>query len=240
VTAGAKTAALSQDASVAYSDLAELHLTLGNISDAVAAARQAVSFADHSGIWSVRSFSRASLATALHQSGNVADALGLFVEAEKIQTQNQPQYSVLYSIRGYRYCDLLLDQAQTAEVIRRASLTLNWEQGRLLDIGLDHVSLGRAYPRGSADAAAHLEQAVEFLRRAGTLHHLPRALLARGTPQDLDEVFRTANRSGMRLFLADYHLACGNLAEAEALIQETGYHRSDRELAELRARKAKP
>jgi hypothetical protein len=42
----------------------------------------------------------------------------------------------------------------------------------------------------------------------------------------------------MRLFLADYHLAKGNLAEAEKLINETGYHRRDKELAALRAKKA--
>ena len=42
----------------------------------------------------------------------------------------------------------------------------------------------------------------------------------------------------MRLYLADYHLAKGNLAEAEALINATGYHRRDRELAALRARVA--
>jgi hypothetical protein len=40
----------------------------------------------------------------------------------------------------------------------------------------------------------------------------------------------------MRLHLADYHLAKGNLAEAEKLINETGYHRRDKELAELRRR----
>jgi hypothetical protein len=40
----------------------------------------------------------------------------------------------------------------------------------------------------------------------------------------------------MRLYLADYYLARGNLAEAERLINETGYHRRDRELTELRAR----
>jgi hypothetical protein len=34
----------------------------------------------------------------------------------------------------------------------------------------------------------------------------------------------------------DYHLAKGNLAEAERLINETGYHRRDRAPAELRAR----
>ena len=65
------------------------------------------------------------------------------------------------------------------------------------------------------------------------LEHLARALLVRGTPEDLDEVYRIASRSGMRLLLADYHLAKGNFAEAERLIKETGYRRRDPELAEL-------
>jgi hypothetical protein len=99
---------------------------------------------------------------------------------------------------------------------------------------VDHLSLGRAYPSGSAEAAYHLDQAADFLRRAGVLDMLPRALLARGTPRDLDEVFRIATRSGMRLYLADYHLAKGNLAEAERLISETGYHRRDTELKKLK------
>ena len=67
---------------------------------------------------------------------------------------------------------------------------------------------------------------------------LPLGLLARGTPRDLDEAFRIATRSGMRLYLADYHLAVGNLAEAERLINETGYHRRDGELEALRKRLA--
>jgi hypothetical protein len=162
----------------------------------------------------------------------------LFAEAEHIQTENQPEYPVLYSFSGYRYCDMLLDRGQTAEVLRRASQSLSWQRGRLLDIGLDHLLLGRAHPNGSAEAAQHLEQAIEFLRDAKALDQLPRGLLARGTAHDLEEVFRIATRSGMKLFLADYHLACGNLLEAEALINETGYHRRDRQLDELRARKA--
>ena len=54
-------------------------------------------------------------------------------------------------------------------------------------------------------------------------------------PRDLDEVFRIATRSGMRLHLTDYHLATARLAlrngdrtqarehfeKAEALVQET-------------------
>ena len=70
---------------------------------------------------------------------------------------------------------------------------------------------------------------------------LPLALLARGTPHDLDEVFRIATRSGMRLHLTDYHLAMArrhnsrdHFLKAEALIVATGYHRRDAELEALR------
>src|SRR5207244_3495624 len=151
---------------------------------------------------------------ALHQSGDLVEAMRLFAEAERLQVEGQPEYPILYSLMGYRYCDLLLGQGQTTEVLRRATRNLRWaEELRLLvDIGLDHLSLGRAHPSGSTEATHHLNQAVDFLRRAGQLTMLPLALLARGTPQDLDEVFRIASRSGMRLHLADYHLASARLA----------------------------
>ena len=59
--------------------------------------------------------------------------------------------------------------------------------------------------------------------------------------RDLDEVFRIATRSGMRLHLTDYHLISARKAiengdtakarehfvKAETLINETGYHRRD-------------
>ena len=83
---------------------------------------------------------------------------------------------------------------------------------------------------------------------AGQIDYLPFALLARGTPQDLEEVYCIATRSGMRLHLADYHLASARLAlsnnrekarehfeKAATLIRETGYHRRDGELEELRS-----
>jgi tetratricopeptide (TPR) repeat protein len=229
-----------RNAAIYYSNVSQLHLTLGIMAEAAAAARQMVEFADRSGDWSWKMLSRAVIADALHQSGDIDEALRLFDEAERLQVERRPGEPILYSVQGYQYCDLLLGQGQTAEVLRRASQTLLIaERNRwLLPIGLDHLSLGRAHPAGSAEAIDHLDQAVDYLRRAGTLHHLPLGLLARGTPHDLEEAFRIATRSGMRLHLADYHLATGNLAEAEALINATGYHRRDRELAALRARKA--
>ena len=127
--------------------------------------------------------SRTILADALHQAGERARAEELFQEAERLQAERQPEYPRLYSLRGYRYCDLLLDLGRHAEVRDRATQTLrvgSQRRNSLLDIALDHLSLGRAEllayeADGSGDLAEaenHLNQAVDGLRKAGTIHHL--------------------------------------------------------------------
>lgn len=235
------------NAAAAFTNLSELQLTLGNTAEAIAMAHRAVEFVRRT-VDLVRTATvLGALAAAHHQCGHNEDAERLFEEAERTQKQNYP---ILYSLRGYQYCDLLLARGKRDEVLRRVAQTLplaqrnNW----LMAIGLDHLSLGRAHDHGSEQLKLHLDHAVDFLRRSGTLHHIPRALLARSTSRDLDEVFRIATRSGMRLYLTDYHLASGRLAftsrdsskarehfaKADALINETGYHRRDGELAELR------
>ncbi len=240
-----------KNASISYGNLSQLLLVLGQVRPAIETARQAVEFADRIEDQFQRLSKRAALADALFQSGNLVGAADLFTEAEKMQKGRHPEYPVLYSLQGFQFCALLLDQGKLAEVIRRASAALRVaeEHHWLLAIGLDHVSLGRAYPLSSPESVHHLNQAVDFLRRAGALEFLPLSLLARGTPRDLDEVFRIASRSGMELHLTDYHLASAGHAlknhelakarahtdKAAALIDETGYHRRDKALAELRA-----
>ena len=231
-----------------YSNLSELHLTLGNIPEAAATARQAIKFTDR-GRDVFQFAARTNLADALHQSGEIVAALGLLGEAERLQAKSGFGL-ILESIGGYRYCEVLLSQGETAEVLLRATQTLlaRAEARRgLLDIGLDYLSLGRACTAGSPESAHHLDQAVEYLRRSGALEFLLLALLARGTQRDLDEAFKIATRSGMRLHLTDYHLSQARLyisenhhddvrphiEKAAKLIEETGYHRRDAELAEL-------
>lgn len=239
-----------RNASENYSNLADLNVAVGNLTEAAIAARQAIDSADRSGYAFHRMASKARLAACFHQLGASDESSRLFEEAEHIQRNGQPEFPILYSFQGYLYDDFLLDQGQVAEVLRRATQTLQWagERGLLRPIGLDHVSLGRAYPRGSPESDSHLNQAVECLRGAGDLSDLPLALLARGTQRDLDEVYRLATRCGMRLHLTDYHLAQArfllrecraseareHIDKAAALIAETGYHRRDRELGELR------
>ena len=110
-------------------------------------------------------------------------------------------------------------------VSRRATQTLGWHVGGnafLLDIGLDHLTLARAalceaVLRGEPPAGAHMNEAVEYLRRAGQQDYLPLGLLTRtlwraasgdfgGAREDLDEALEIAERGPMRLHLANIHL----------------------------------
>jgi hypothetical protein len=44
----------------------------------------------------------------------MAESHKLFEEAEATQATNQPDYPMLYSVRGYYYCDLLLAAGERA------------------------------------------------------------------------------------------------------------------------------
>ena len=258
-------------AAVPAGNLSELYLTIGDITLALKYANQSVDLADKSGDAFERMSDRTTLADALHQAGSQSEAESLFDEAGEMQKDWQPEYPFLYSLQGFRYCDLLLSQGRYPEVLSRALQTLEWAkiEGRLLlTIALDHLSLGRAHllqtlQEGSQDftqAKEHLNQAVDGLRQAGTQHHVPRGLLAMAelyraqgeferAQRDLDEAMTIAERGEMGLHQADCHLeyarlylatgdtdkAREHLVIAKEMIGQMGYHRRDREVAELEA-----
>lgn len=216
-------------ASITAGNLSELELTLGNVDSAVADAEQAVTHADRSGDTVHRMAQRAIFAGTLLQTGRRDDARTLFLEAEALQAERQPYYPLLYSLPGFLYCDMLLTQpewtawrsmihsretqpdeksgnsaevtAKVMGVIRRGQQMLDWRRpdDPLLDIALDHLTLGRALlyqsvVKANASAAEstvgteplinpaaqdHLDAAVNGFRRAGTIHNLPWGLLSR-------------------------------------------------------------
>ncbi len=158
-------------AAITASNLSELELTLGDVDGAVRDAEQSVDFADRSGDAFQRMVACGKLADGLHQAGRHANALSRWREAETLQAERQPAYPLLYSLWGFRYCDLLLAGAERAawragpphpdplpqgergpelcrEVERRATQTLAWTeqaaQASLLDFALNHLTLGRA------------------------------------------------------------------------------------------------
>lgn len=261
------------------SNLSEHLLSLGDVTRAVEYGRQSVEFADRSGDGFEKESDRTTLADALHRQGGLSEAESLFSEAETMQKGRHPEYPYLYSLRGYQYCDLLLSQGWYGEVRKRASNTIKWEFGRLFDTALDSLAFGRSYllqtvtektDDGTFDKAEkYLNRAVEGLRAAGHQEFIACGLIDRAhlhrvthdfdqAHADLEEVREIAERSEMKLFLADYHLESARLArdrlanegdpnlkpdlqtelethvrEARKLIEETGYGRREGELAEL-------
>jgi tetratricopeptide (TPR) repeat protein len=275
-----------RNAAAIAGNLSELELTLGDVASAVRHAEQSVEHADRSENAFQIMAMRTTHADALHQAGRMVEAGERFREAEALQRERAPATPFLYSVEGFQFCDLLLagteraawlrclrlderpfdsqilsdaEQRATAAVMR--ATRNQWVLATALDsLTLGRVALLRAILGNVAldDAHSHIEAAVRGLRQAGTMDHVPRALLTRawfralqGDPSaraDLDEVQQLAERGPMRLFLADVHLyrarlffrenrdeARQELQKARELIERCGYHRRDEELRDAEA-----
>ena len=253
-------------AAISYSNLSELELTLGEVAAALQDAEQSVNQADRSGDAFMRLASRTTHADALHRAGRRAEALKGFRDAEQMQQELQPDYPLLYSLRGFLYADLLLAAPERATwqrqaqgqlgqeeaaasncealhtVRQHAAEVLEWEEGRQLDIALDHLTLARSAlftallsptePSSTdlAQARREADTAVACLRRAGQQDYLPLGLLTRAwlraltgprtgpdsAQADLDEAWEIAERGPMRLLMADIHLHRARLFFREA------------------------
>ena len=101
-------------------NISELHLTLGDIGDAIDVANQSIAWANKSDNTRMKITCRVTLATALSQAGRTNEALAQFAEAETILAKWKPDMPKLFGSWGYHYCDLLLAQGRTQEVVQRA------------------------------------------------------------------------------------------------------------------------
>jgi len=136
---------------------------------------------------------------------------------------------------GEETLDALIDSCRAVSERSATTIKIAVQNNWLLDIGLDHLTLGRAalYAEVLSNAAPNeacrqsFRNAADGLRRAGTQDHLPRGLLSRawlrrldgdhaGAKEDLDEAFEIAERGPMPLFLADIHLHRARLFGAGA------------------------
>lgn len=271
-----------ESASRIAGNLSALQLTLGDVQGAVRDAEQSVGFADRSGDAFSKTVSRTTLADALHHAGERVDALKDFREAEVMQAESQPSYPLLYSLRGFQYCDLLLAEPERdawrvvggvvpreksrqdagapsgcQEVERRGKKMFDWRvpSDSILDIALDHLTLGRTLfyraileRTDLSDAASEIELAVDGLRSAGQVDYLVRGLLTRAwlrtqmddqddARADLEEAWEIAVGGSMRLLQADVLMYRARLfgdrealVQARALIEKHGYGRRLEEL----------
>ncbi|MBX7206995.1 MAG: AAA family ATPase [Verrucomicrobiaceae bacterium] len=103
-----------RNAAQSATNLSELEVTLGRLGEAEADARRAIEFADRGSNSFRRMADRTTAANALHQRGESDEARQLFEQAEDMQRMVQPQFDLLYSLRGFCYCDLILASAERA------------------------------------------------------------------------------------------------------------------------------
>lgn len=223
---------------MAANNLSELYLTLGDVVSAQKYGTQSVSFADRSGDGFQMESKRTTHADTLYQAGKNKAAEKLFIEAENMQKKRTPDYPYLYSLWGFRFCDLLLSKGKYQEVLERARTTIKIanQHSHLISIALDNLTIGKALMQQAlsspglppiwGDRGGYLNQAVDGLREAGTQHNLPWGLLARASLfrhqkdflkswADLDEAKEIAEYGQMRLHLTDYHLEAARLIQAQ-------------------------
>jgi tetratricopeptide (TPR) repeat protein len=242
----------------------DLYVASGDLAQALRYAEKGTELADTSRDWVERRDKLTALADVLHQAGQLEEAAALFREAEAMQEENQPQFPLLYSLRGHQYCDLLLDQGKYQEVRGRVRKLFEWREpgDPLLDIALEHLSLGRAHllqaqsalspipspasgrgARGEGDytqATAHLNRAVDTLRQAGQQDYIPHGLLARAALYRAQGQFDRAQRD-LDEALAIAQRGSMRLHEADCHLEYTRLHlaREDRDAARACLAKAR-
>ncbi|HLX10570.1 MAG TPA: TIR domain-containing protein [Thermoanaerobaculia bacterium] len=156
-------------AALAAGALSELMLSMGEVGRAVSYSEQSVALAERGADGSQIAWQKANLGYALFQAGRWEESLPAFMEAEEEQTRHEGR-RLLYSVRGFQYCDLLLSKGEVEdgsgldglsssaegaqlyrrsclEVVERAeqALAISVGEAWLLDVALDCLSLGRAH-----------------------------------------------------------------------------------------------
>lgn len=218
----------TKEVAITTSNLIESQLTLGDVEGALKSADRAAHSDDPKFIRRLQTFS--IFARTLHQAGRPDEAYQQFIAAEEIQRQYEPHYSRLHSLSSFRFCELLLEQEQFAEVEGRAryALDIALASDHPLYIGLHQLLIGRLnlLNQHLLEAEQWLSKASDSLQEAGNQDHLPRAYLAQAAlcrhqqnfepaHAHLREMFNIAQPAGMRLHLTDYHLEMARLLIAE-------------------------
>ncbi|WYD79586.1 MAG: hypothetical protein V8K32_09735 [Candidatus Electrothrix gigas] len=199
-------------------NLSELYLILGAISKAVETAQQSINLAHQSGEFFLNMSCRTTLADALHQSGEQNTAHSLFTEAEQIQVEQDSESPYLYSLWGFRYCNMLLAKNEWKKVRKQSGKNLQLDKS-LLDVALCNLSLGRAILQKAINQSK-LFISSSTLNLALDLTCIP--LFGRKVESDR-RIVRLMNRTkdwldqavvGLRKAGTEHHLPLGLLARA--------------------------
>jgi tetratricopeptide (TPR) repeat protein len=245
-------------ASVDAETLASIYLSLGDLTKALSYSKDGVEYALDSGDSDQLVSALSTQGDVLHHKGDLPESQEVFEHAKGIKGAGRQIFLFPHSL-GHRRHDLLLSLGRYGEVqdtVKRILESQGAEDFNLIDSALLYLSLGQAYlfesPHMVIEAKANLELAMDYLRRAGRVVHIPRGRLALAdlhimtgelneAKTNLDEALATATRNDTELHQADCHLkyawlyleqgenekARESWAKAKEIIDRRGYHLRD-------------
>lgn len=250
------------NASINAGNLIDLYLALGKLSEAEATAQQAINFAVRSGELFEQICGYYYLAVTLLQQGKLSASLGVFQQAEDVQTEREPESPYLYSIQGAQYAILHLERGTVTEMSKRGNYVLMHNTGQIIDDAYGHIILALA-ENNPVNCYAAFEQAVAKIWQAGRIDHVPYFLLHRAqfhydqqnypdAWRDLTEAEEIIDNCDMQLYKVDAQLLRAHLhlqdpehhdpeqahtciQHAEQGINTSGYHLRDAQLLLLKA-----
>ncbi|AMV25131.1 hypothetical protein VT84_12100 [Gemmata sp. SH-PL17] len=186
-------------------NLSSVKLALGDISGAVATARESVNHAERREVPFIKRTSRTALATALHQAGHSDEAQLLFRQSEELHSAIQVRkllltsqypsfedsYPFLSGLGGFQYCESLLAHAE-----REA-----WQQVlHLRDAPSDVIPIESCRQVTERATPGTENETGRWIQDVGLDHltleraMLYRSILESATPELNDAMFRSVER----------------------------------------------
>ncbi len=212
-------------------ELAKLRLAYGNLEEALEKARETIRLAEQKQDYLYQMGGLAVLGDSLHQSGRAEEAEEAFREAEEIQKTHDFLLGPLPTFLRFVYCDLLLAQGRTAEVMYKITEALDWREqsaqaATAQELALDEMILGQAYwvaaaldqEAGDLDEARNLlTSAIGGFQSGGDPGLRARSYLIRAkflvsqeeyvtAADDIEVAHDLAKSHNLRLILADCHI----------------------------------
>lgn len=213
--------------------LVDLHLPLGQLTQARTAAYQAIEFSQLSEDHFLQIVSEGCLATVFHHSGKLSEAHEHFQRAEKLNQQRGR--TRLPPLQAIQYFYLLLDSINMnrdvmENNIDRLLFDLSYyiSEKQLLNIALCHLALARARFALNAFKLAENEfqLAIQKIHKANSAPFIPPFYLYRAdfhlsqnqyesAQADLNRALDMIEGSGMKLYAVDYLLIHGRYCLAK-------------------------
>ncbi len=221
-----------KNASIGYSNLADLYVLLGELADSAISAREGLTLARRAADKRMERDSIEIRAWTTHLLGNIKSAIETFKKAESLEREIDPDEKYLYSLRGIQHADQLrrIGDTNYARRITKANLEgwvrdYKWPK----DNSQCHRVLGDldADAGDHGKAKEHYDEALRIARSITRRDVLIEAMVARGrwyagyiqdAPaafNDLDEALNYAVDGGYRIHEADIRnaLAWAHIAD---------------------------